>query len=107
MSDISNLSIQDLKNLQAEAELLIEQKQEEAIVNAFDQINAIAEGVGLTVEELLQVGALKLKKNSRKPVQPRYRNKGNIDETWSGRGKQPRWLVAQLENGAKLEDFLI
>ncbi|HFF4537292.1 H-NS histone family protein, partial [Acinetobacter baumannii] len=24
-----------------------------------------------------------------------------------GRGKQPRWLVAEIEKGAKLEDFLI
>ena len=23
------------------------------------------------------------------------------------RGKQPRWLVAELEKGAKLDDFLI
>ncbi|MBD0191236.1 H-NS family nucleoid-associated regulatory protein, partial [Acinetobacter baumannii] len=28
-------------------------------------------------------------------------------ETWTGRGKQPRWLVAEIEKGAKLEDFLI
>ncbi|EPL5429774.1 TPA: H-NS family nucleoid-associated regulatory protein, partial [Acinetobacter baumannii] len=27
--------------------------------------------------------------------------------TWTGRGKQPRWLVAEIEKGAKLEDFLI
>ena len=33
--------------------------------------------------------------------------KNNTEETWTGRGKQPRWLVAELEKGAKLEDFLI
>ncbi|KCZ11152.1 DNA-binding protein, partial [Acinetobacter baumannii] len=37
----------------------------------------------------------------------RYRNKNNAEETWTGRGKQPRWLVAEIEKGAKLEDFLI
>ncbi|MBC6812953.1 DNA-binding protein, partial [Acinetobacter baumannii] len=31
----------------------------------------------------------------------------NAEETWTGRGKQPRWLVAEIETGAKLEDFLI
>ncbi|EYS37298.1 H-NS histone family protein [Acinetobacter baumannii 25569_2] len=40
-------------------------------------------------------------------VEPRYRNKNNAEETWTGRGKQPRWLVAEIEKGAKLEDFLI
>lgn len=40
-------------------------------------------------------------------VEPKYRSKTNEKDTWSGRGKQPRWLVTELENGAKLEDFLI
>ncbi len=48
-----------------------------------------------------------VKKTSRKSVEPRYRSKANPTDTWTGRGKQPRWLVAELEKGAKLEDFLI
>ena len=41
------------------------------------------------------------------PVSPKYRNPERPSETWSGRGKQPRWLVAALRSGHKLEDFLI
>ena len=40
-------------------------------------------------------------------VQPKYRNPSQPAETWSGRGKQPRWLVAALRSGWKLEDFRI
>ena len=40
-------------------------------------------------------------------VAPKYRNPGNAEETWAGRGKPPRWLAVQLEQGRKLEDFLI
>lgn len=40
-------------------------------------------------------------------VLPKYQNRKNPAETWSGRGKQPRWLVAQLRAGKKLDDFLI
>jgi DNA-binding protein H-NS len=40
-------------------------------------------------------------------VLPKYRNPSAPTETWSGRGKQPRWLVAVLRSGHKLEDFLI
>jgi DNA-binding protein H-NS len=40
-------------------------------------------------------------------VLPKYRNPSAPTETWSGRGKQPRWLVAALRSGHKLEDFLI
>ena len=40
-------------------------------------------------------------------VLPKYRNPKNPAETWSGRGKQPRWLTAQLRSGKKVKDFLI
>ncbi|GAB6194989.1 H-NS histone family protein [Lysobacter xanthus] len=40
-------------------------------------------------------------------VAPKYRNPDNASETWSGRGKQPRWLQAQTGNGRALDDFLI
>lgn len=41
------------------------------------------------------------------PVLPKYQNPKNPSETWSGRGKQPRWLKTQLRAGKKLNDLLI
>ena len=38
-------------------------------------------------------------------VFPKYRNPSHPTETWAGRGKQPRWLTAQLSSGKKLDDF--
>lgn len=40
-------------------------------------------------------------------VFPKYRNPAVPSETWSGRGKQPRWLVSALEAGGRIEDFRI
>ena len=40
-------------------------------------------------------------------VSPKYQNPQNAAETWSGRGKQPRWLTAQVRSGKKLDNFLI
>jgi DNA-binding protein H-NS len=40
-------------------------------------------------------------------VLPKYRNPSDPKETWAGRGKQPRWLTAQLKSGKKLEEFQI
>ena len=40
-------------------------------------------------------------------VLPKYYNPSSPSETWSGRGKQPRWLVAALKTGHKLEEFKI
>jgi DNA-binding protein H-NS len=40
-------------------------------------------------------------------VLPKYRNPDKPAETWAGRGKQPRWVTAQLKSGKKLDDFRI
>jgi DNA-binding protein H-NS len=40
-------------------------------------------------------------------VAPKYRNPSNPAETWSGRGKHPRWMAAEIAKGRKAEDFLI
>jgi DNA-binding protein H-NS len=40
-------------------------------------------------------------------VAPKYRNSENPSETWAGRGLKPRWLVAALKSGKKLDDFSI
>lgn len=39
-------------------------------------------------------------------VLPKYRNP-STSETWSGRGKQPRWLAAAIQAGRKADDFAI
>jgi|SRR5215831_6833608 DNA-binding protein H-NS len=38
-------------------------------------------------------------------VLPKYRSPSG--ETWAGRGARPRWLVAAIKGGKKLDDFLI
>jgi DNA-binding protein H-NS len=40
-------------------------------------------------------------------VLPKYQNPKDPAEKWSGRGKQPHWVQAQLKAGKKLEHFLI
>jgi DNA-binding protein H-NS len=40
-------------------------------------------------------------------VLPKYQNPNEPSETWSGRGKQPRWLTAALKTGYTIEDFVI
>ena len=38
-------------------------------------------------------------------VAPKY--KGDDGQTWSGRGKRPRWLADRIAAGAKIEQFRI
>jgi DNA-binding protein H-NS len=75
------------------------------------KVTALAKAEGYTVDELF--GGAKAVPKARKPaaaprkVAPKYRNPANPNETWAGRGQQPRWLSALTAKGRKLEDFLI
>jgi DNA-binding protein H-NS len=40
-------------------------------------------------------------------VPAKYRNPKNTAEVWSGRGRMPLWLAAQVEAGRDREDFLV
>lgn len=47
------------------------------------------------------------KHQSSRPVLPKYQNPMRPIETWSGRGRRPRWLKEQLIMGKPLEDFSV
>jgi DNA-binding protein H-NS len=42
-----------------------------------------------------------------RPVAAKYANPDDPTETWAGRGRKPKWLVAKLKAGDKMDRFLI
>jgi DNA-binding protein H-NS len=40
-------------------------------------------------------------------VHPKYRNPQPPHETWSGRGRQPRWVTEMIDAGKSLDDLRI
>jgi DNA-binding protein H-NS len=40
-------------------------------------------------------------------VTPKFKNPQDPSQTWSGRGKQPRWIAELLAVGGQLDDFRI
>lgn len=76
------------------------------------QIVAILKKEGYELCELFSAEAAKhgvIPRPSRTlgKVPPKYRNPHDPEVTWSGRGKQPRWLVALIAKGHRPEEFLI
>ena len=62
---------------------------------------AIARQLGFDIRDLLDG-----RKGKRGKVAVKYRDKAG--NTWTGRGRMPRWLVAATKGGkAKKEDFLV
>ncbi|WP_245478005.1 H-NS family nucleoid-associated regulatory protein [Bradyrhizobium guangxiense] len=40
-------------------------------------------------------------------IKPRFQNPESPFQTWSGRGRQPRWMMELLAQGKSLEDLKI
>lgn len=90
------------------------------IASVRGKITKYAKAEGYTIEELFGAPApatrgrkaAVAKPSSRAgrklgKVAPKYRNPANRKETWTGRGKQPRWMAALVAKGKKPDDFLI
>ena len=76
-------------------------RERSRLVEAVGKLRSVAAATSATALHA-QPHALKGKK-----LPPRYRNPKNRKETWAGRGHRPRWLVAALKGGKKLEAFAV
>jgi len=93
------------KELKAQAEALLQQAEtarRAEIAAVVAEIQARMKEYGITLADL--GGAKKIK--SRGAVAAKYRNPAT-GETWSGRGRAPRWLADELAKGRAKDAFLI
>ena len=107
--DLSALGIEELQTVIADAQRLIKTKKKSHLKNARSQLEKVAADYGFTLEEMVsgKTNSDSAPAKVRKPVEIRYRNPNDEQETWTGRGKQPRWLAAALASGKSLADFLV
>jgi DNA-binding protein H-NS len=111
-TDLSNYNLGELKGLQFEIEKEIKSRQKDEVRKAREQILAIAQDVGVPVSALIARagGAQKAgggKKGGGQQGQARFRNPADESQTWSGRGRQPKWISEALTGGKSLDDFRI
>jgi DNA-binding protein H-NS len=102
--DLKNLSQNQLNDLIARAESRKQELAREKIGKVREKIIALAKMEGFTIEELF--GGRGIRK-VRRPAKAKYRNPADHAQTWSGRGKRPRWFNAALASGKKEKDLLI
>ena len=121
--DLASLSSKELDTLITKAKkrkVALKKRKPAAAVRR--KIAALAKAEGYTVAELFggagaagatgRAGRAPRKASATKgrklgKVAPKYRNPAKPSETWTGRGKQPRWMAAETAKGRKAEDFLI
>jgi DNA-binding protein H-NS len=109
--DLSSYNLSELKGLQSDIEKAIKERGQQDVKQAREQILAIAQNLGVSVEDLLAGAGAKssVKSKGGTGVKPdaRYRNPADASQSWSGRGRKPQWVVNTVENGGSLEDLRI
>ncbi|AIL06236.1 H-NS histone family protein [Stenotrophomonas maltophilia] len=110
--DVSGLSAKELKALITQAEkqqTKVLTRPKAAAMRA--KINKYVKDHGYTIEELYGAVSTTSSEASKKrtdgKVAPKYRNPANPSKTWSGRGRQPRWLASLIQKGKEPSEFLI
>lgn len=99
--NLENLNSRELEEL---IEAAAEQKkrlQKQRLVEVRNRLTALAREEGYTIEELFGSGGVRTK--STRTVAPKYRNPDDAGQTWTGRGKRPRWVQAHLDAGKPIE----
>ncbi|MBN8735335.1 MAG: H-NS histone family protein [Xanthomonadales bacterium] len=99
--DVSSLNEKQLKDLIRKARGRMKNMDKEKIAKVKGKVNAVLKAEGVTFAQIYGK-----KRGGKGKVAPKYRNPGG-SETWSGRGKRPRWYVAALKAGKKEKDLLI
>jgi DNA-binding protein H-NS len=105
--ELKSMSLDDLWSLHEEISAILSARIEAEKRELEKRLAVLSRGVA-TTREMDDSRALQGGKPRRKypRVLPKYRNP-KTSETWSGRGKLPRWLVAAMKSGKKIEEFRI
>lgn len=100
MDELERIQAQ-IAELQQKAQEIQQQKKSAVL----EDVRAKIKAYGLTAKDC---GFSTTEKNTEDkrslPVAIKYRSGEN---TWTGRGRKPKWLEEKLATGAKLEEFLV
>lgn len=99
--NLDTLSVAELDKLKYNIEHAISNRKQTELLDVRKKLDDLVENSGFSLQEILEA------KSVRKPVQPKYRNPENAENTWTGRGRRPVWVEQALSAGKTLDDLLI
>lgn len=100
----------DLQSMPKEDLLALSKKVDKALADydarkkaeARAAAEALAKEAGYSLSELMEAGSTKGSKGT-----PKYAHPENSAQTWTGRGRKPKWLEEHLAAGGDLEALAI
>ena len=114
--DLKSMSVQELKSLSKKVERELAGRDKRQRKEALKVVRDKAKAMGYSLDELRPGGEggktvtpsdTTPRPKSRAPAPPKYRNKDNPEQTWSGRGRPPAWIKEAREKGIDIETMRI
>src|SRR5437899_2087582 len=97
--NLSSYTYDQLLELSTEVNAEIKRRERDEKAKARAQILELAKLHGLSVDDLLAKAT-----KASKPVAAKYQNPADPSQVWTGRGRKPAWVEAQLAAGMTLEN---
>ena len=116
-ASLDDLSVGQLRSVQRYAEAKVRERAESEKAALIEETRRRAEELGLSLRDLFGEGTTPApakrgrkprsegQKSERAPVAAKYRSPQG--ETWSGRGRAPKWLQVAEAEGHSRDQFLI
>lgn len=107
---LETLNLKELLSLEESVKKIIAQRRDAQRALVRQQVEEFIEGMGFSVDDLFVkswVTANPRNIDQRRFVAPKYRNPEDSSETWTGRGRKPKWVEKALKKGLTLEAITI
>lgn len=102
-AQLENMDLAQLKDLQRRISKAIETFEDRRKMEAVEKLERQARELGFSLADLASAAGPK----KRRPATAKYANPANPSETWSGRGRKPRWVLAAEAEGRPMDDLAI
>lgn len=102
--DIATLSVAELKTLLDQIPAEIKRREKLEMTRIRQELEALAAKSGYTLDQILNESTEKVRKAS-KPATVKYHHPQDASLTWTGRGRQPKWVVEFLAAGGAMEQL--
>jgi len=99
--DLKKCTLEELTSLKKDVELAIKSYNARALAHARQELEKTAHSMGYKLDEIIEL------RKPRAKVAPKYRNSDEPEQTWTGRGRTPKWVETALQSGKTLEDLKI
>lgn len=102
MVDLNSMSLAELKSLQAQVAKAIASFEDRKKLETLAKLRDLARAEGFQLEELTSLTTTR----KRAPSTTIYANPADASDTWSGRGRKPRWFIEAIAAGKTRDDLL-